>query len=115
MSIFIRRRNWFLSGLFGSLFRQQPAVFKDQVHEPGENETVVLLIDSEAIMVDFRRVGMDVGIVEFRLLSGATEPSIRARSLGFRLPNPWLAGIERGAGLGPLDWPCDFERSSSGP
>jgi hypothetical protein len=56
-------------GLGGVFLSKEPAVFEDQVHEPGEYETVVLLVDSKEVVVPFPRLGMDVGIVECRLLS----------------------------------------------
>ena len=85
-----------LSGFGGVPFRKQPAVFEDQVHEPGEEEAVVLLVDAEPIVVDFCRVGMDVGISVLRFLSWRDCTLEAVAPIGFR-PLSWvLAGFPRG-------------------
>ena len=59
-----------LDGLLGIWLGEQPAVFEDQVHERREEERVVLrVVNTEAVVIAFGRVSMDVGVVELRHLA----------------------------------------------
>ena len=85
-----------LNGSGGIPFRKQPAVLEDQVHEPGEEEVVVLLVDTEPIVVDFCRVGMDVGIGVLRFLSWRDLAWRRLRAIELRPLSLWAGRIRKG-------------------
>ena len=57
-----------LNGRGGVSFSQQPTVFKDQIHQPGEEKGIAILVDAKAVMIDSRRIRMDVGIVVLLLI-----------------------------------------------
>ena len=49
--------------MVGSVSPSSQRSSKIKIHEPGEHEAIVVLIDAEAVVIVLRRVGMDVRIV----------------------------------------------------